>query len=198
MKVTDIPFKEINIELYSDEGKEQLRQYSNAAKVPVLIASGLTIWDSLAIAEYLAEQHPDKTLWPITDDSRAIARSVTSEMHSGFTAIRSALPMNCRVKTNYNTITPEIQKDIDRICQLWRDCRSYFGEQGRFLFGKFSIADAFFAPIVLRFNSYGIKVGDIEKDYMDTMLSIPALQEWISAGKEETAIVESYEVGAKK
>lgn len=194
MKVAGIGFEEINLPIYSETGKVQLQQYSGAAKVPVLIANGMTLWDSLAIVEYLAEKHRDRALWPLAGDSRAIARCVVSEMHSGFMAIRNRLPMNCRLSTTCQKILPELQKDIGRVCQIWRDCREQFGERGEFLFGDFSIADAFYAPVVMRFYSYGIVPGDIEKSYMDSMLALPELQQWITAAKQETTVVEAYEI----
>ena len=194
MKVAGINFTEVNIELYSPAGKEQLKHYSDASKVPVLFANGMTIWDSLAICEYLAEHHPEKALWPLANDSRAIARSVVCEMHSSFMEVRNALPMNCRLVTTYDTISNELQAEIDRICQIWRDCRTEFGQQGDCLFGNFSIADAFYAPVVMRFYSYGIAVGEIERNYINTMLALPELQQWIDAAKQETTVVEAYEI----
>lgn len=194
MRVTDIAFEEVNIELYKPEGKQALESYTDTGKVPVLIDNDMTIWDSLAIAEYLAEHHPEKALWPLASDSRAIARSVTNEMHSSFNAVRSALPMNCRLQTHYEKITPELQKDIDRLCTIWKRCREEYGEQGDFLFGKFSIADAFYAPVVVRLNGYNIQVSEVERQYMNSMLALPALQEWIEAAQQEETVVEAYEI----
>ncbi len=193
MKVAGLNFEEINIELYSKEAKKELFKYSGAGKVPALIADDMTIWDSLAIVEYLAEQHPEKALWPLANDSRAIARSVASEMHSSFMVIRNILPMNCRLLTTVNELPLDLQKDIDRICQIWRECRAHYGEQGKFLFGSFSIVDAFYAPIVLRFHSYGIPVGETEQTYMNEILSLPALQEWVDAAKQEETTVAAYD-----
>ncbi|MGH1440636.1 MAG: glutathione S-transferase family protein [Cellvibrionaceae bacterium] len=194
MKVAGIEFEEVKIELYSPEGKEQLKQYTDAAKVPVLIDNDMTIWDSLAIAEYLAEHHPEKALWPLASDGRAIARAATAEMHSSFNAIRNALPMNCRRKTDYENISPELQKDIDRVCTIWKECKTEYGEQGHFLFGDFSIVDAFYAPVVIRLNGYNIKVGESERQYMDNVLALPELKEWIDEAKGEETVVESYEI----
>jgi len=194
MKIADIEFEEINIELFKPEGKQQLLHYTDAGKVPVLIDNEMPIWDSLAIAEYLAEHHPEKVLWPLASDSRAIARAVTAEMHSSFNAIRGTLPMNCRRSTHYDNISPELQKDIDRICTIWKQCKKEYGEQGDFLFGQFSIADAFYAPVVIRLNGYNIKVGDVERRYMDNVLALPALQEWIETAKQEKTVVEAYEI----
>ncbi|MEO0444427.1 MAG: glutathione S-transferase family protein, partial [Pseudomonadota bacterium] len=193
MKVAGIEFEEKIIPIYTQEGKAELQALSAAAKVPLLFANEQMIWDSLAIAEYLAEQHPEKALWPLANDSRAIARAVTSEMHSGFAELRDALPMNCRKVTTLDTVSESLQMDIDRICQIWRDCREQFGQQGDFLFSNFSIADAFYAPIAMRFYSYGIVVGKEERQYMDTLLALNALQEWIAISKQDDLFVERYE-----
>lgn len=193
MKVAEIEFEEINIELYQMEGKQALKNYTDSGKVPVLIDNNMNIWDSLAIVEYLAERHPEKALWPLANDSRAIARAVTAEMHSSFNAIRNELPMNCRLSTRYEPVAAPLQQDIDRISSIWKQCRQEYGQQGEFLFGQFSIADAFYAPIVIRLNGYGIPVGEVERDYMDNILALPALQEWVEAAKQETTIVAAYE-----
>ena len=194
MKEMNIDFDEVQVALATDKTKELLKSYSGSAKVPVLIHDGITIWDSIAICEYLSEYHPSKALWPFASESRAIARSVTAEMHSGFTTLRNDLPMNCRLSTVYQSISPELQADIDRISEIWQFCRHNFGEQGDFLFGNFSIADAMYAPVVLRFKSYGITVGKPERDYMDKMLSLPSLQTWINEGKQEIQIIDHYEL----
>ena len=193
MQVANISFREISLNIYTPEGKQQLQQYSETAKVPVLIHQDITIWDSLAIAEYLAEQHPDKNLWPSTTAARAQARAVVSEMHSGFTGVRNALPMNCRRNITLTTIDPASQRDIERISHIWRDCRTRFGGEGNFLFGQFSIADAFYAPIVIRFHGYGISLGNIERDYMESMLALPAMRQWINAGRQESTYVAQYD-----
>ena len=194
MKVAGIDFEEIKINIYKPEGKQEILSYSETGKVPILINDEITIWDSLAIAEFLAEKHPGKALWPLASESRAIARAVTAEMHSSFTAVRNLLPMNCRRFKKLNAITPDLQTDIDRICSIWRDSREHYGKQGDFLFGKFSIVDAFFAPVIIRFHGYDIPVGTVEREYMDTMLALPELKEWIKEGKEEDTVVASYEV----
>jgi glutathione S-transferase len=125
--------------------------------------------------------------------SKAHARSISNEMHSGFFEIRNLLPMNCRLKTKYDQITPELQEDIRRLIEIWRDCRTRFSSDGDFLFGPFSIADAMYAPVVLRFSSYGIDVGDIARDYMENILELDAMKKWITAAKEEKEIIDSYE-----
>jgi glutathione S-transferase len=167
-------------------------QYSAAGKVPVLQTGEHNIWDSLAICETIAERHPDKFCWPQNPHKRALARAICSEMHSGFMALRSALPMNCRKSMVFSEISMELQIDIERVCTLWRDCLA--SSTGPFLFGDFSISDAFYAPVVLRFKSYGIKVGDLEAQYMQTMLALGSVQEWIAQGRAETETIPEAEI----
>lgn len=187
LKQFSLDFTESKIPLYAETSKKQLLKESNSGKVPVLKDRELTIWDSLAICEYIADIHPDKTCWPEAVKDRALARAVSAEMHSSFMTIRNILPMNCRKNIEFKSITPELQSDIDRICQIWQECLS--SSQGSFLFGQFSIADAMFAPIVLRFNSYGIIVGELETQYMQTILALDSIQEWIAAGIDEKEVI---------
>ncbi len=199
MKVAGIEFEEISIELHSENGKQEILQYSPAGKVPILIADDLSIWDSMAIVEHLAERHPEKALWPFARDSRSIARAVTCEMHSSFTELRNTIPMNCRKLDSRKegkpvNISHTLQKDIDRISQIWKNCREEYGEQGDFLFGQFSIADAFYAPVAIRLHSQGIPMGEVEQNYIDHILSLPAMKEWIEKGQQETTIIEANEV----
>lgn len=195
MKVMGIPFEEIKVNIYSEKGKQDLRTYTTAGQVPVLLVNGIKIWDSMAIVEYLAEQHPERALWPLSLTSRSIARSVANEMHSSFLHLRHNLPMNCRTQIQGLKIGQKTQRDINRVCEIWKECRSYFGTRGDFLFGNFSIADSMFAPVVLRFKSYGIEVGEQEQQYMENMLCLPQIQEWIAAGKQESTHVEALELG---
>lgn len=189
-----IAFTETIIPLYMDNSKEALLQYSPAGMVPVLLQGDITIWDSLAICEHIAESYPEKGCWPKDPTARAFARSISYEMHSGFFSIRNTLPMNCRQKMVFDNISPELASDIARICEIWRTCREQSGATGNYLFGAFSIADAMFAPIVLRFNSYGIKVGELEQQYMDSMLANGSVREWVEAGILEKEIIEMCEM----
>lgn len=189
LKQAAIPFKEIRLVLGSDD----LSKYSPSGLVPTLKHGSLTIWDSLAIAEYLAEQFPDKRLWPEDVEARAIARSVSAEMHSGFINMRTHMNMNCRGHFPGKGMTPEVAKDIQRIQQIWQDCRSRFGESGPFLFGKFSIADAMYAPVTFRFITYAVPLSPIAQAYVLTLQGLPAMQEWLAAGKAETEVMEQYE-----
>lgn len=187
-----IDFEEIRLPLHTEEFKQNIYRYSPSGLVPLLIAEELHIWDSLAICEYIAEQYPEMYCWPKQTNARAMARSVSSEMHSGFGQIRNCLPMNCRIETSIDTVSEELRNEIDRVCELWRSCMRSSARDGEFLFGGFSIADAMYAPVVLRFKSYGIDVGDIEAEYMESMLSLPSLQAWISGALAEEEIIEAY------
>jgi len=193
MKVKNIPFDEIRIPLYATDSKEKLLQHSPAGKVPVLKSNDILIWDSLAICEYLAERYPDKNCWPSTPKTKAWARSISSEMHSSFFELRNTLPMNCAANLKFGPIKNDLQGEIDRIRDIWQQCRQFYGKDGMFLFGDFSIADAMYAPVVLRFNSYQIEVGTLEKEYMASILALPAIQSWIEDGLRETEIIAEAE-----
>ena len=142
----------------------------------------------------IADRYPDKPCWPAEINDRAFARAISHEMHSGFFAIRNTLPMNCRTHKVFSPIDAELQADIDRICEIWCTARDQYAAGGPFLLGEFTIADAMFAPIVLRFDSYGIEVGAIEEAYMKAILSLPALQDWITAGKAEIEVIAASEI----
>lgn len=188
-----IPFTELRLALHSNEFKENIGKYSPTGLVPVLRSGDQSVWDSLAICEYIAEHHPDLGCWPADGRARAVARSVSCEMHSGFFQLRNSLPMNCRRKKGVATISPELRRDIVRVCEIWRSCRKSYGDGGDFLFGEFSIADAMYAPVVLRFNSYLIEVGEVEAGYMQAMLALASLQRWIDGAVAEKEVIDHYE-----
>lgn len=195
MRVTDIPCDETLIWLYREDAKARLLAHSPAGKVPVLIDGAVTVWDSLAIIEYLAEKYPRRGLWPADPQARALARSVSAEMHSGFAALRKHLPMNLRARHPGCGHTPEVMADVARIVALWQDCRSRFGGDGEFLFGEFCAADAMYAPVVTRFVTYGVKLPSAAAAYRDAVLALPALQDWTAAAVVETerlAVCEIY------
>ncbi len=171
-----IAFDEIQTWLYQPDTETQIKRYSPTGLVPCLIDGPLRIWDTLAIAEYLAEKFPNENMWPAVRDARAIARSVTAEMHSGFGALRRSMPMNIRNRYPGKGRADEVDRDIARLESLWNDCRRNYGAGGDYLFGDFSIADAFFAPVVFRFNTYGVRPRGEAGIYMQTMLATPALQ----------------------
>lgn len=172
----------------------EVRRYSPAGRVPVLLHGELCIWDSLAIAEYAAERTGRG--WPRTVKARAVARAVSAEMHSGFAALRNLWPMNIRARNRHVAPTPALQAEIARIDALWTACRTQYGAEGPWLFGEYGIADAFFAPVVCRFATYGrAGLGPASLDYVATTLAEPALREWSAIAAAETAVIEHEEVG---
>ena len=194
LKRTTVAFDEVVIPLYQPTSRETVLKYSPSGRVPALRHGEVTVWDSLAICEYLAESFPTFDLWPKEPAARALARAVSAEMHAGFQALRQHLPMNVRSSFPGRGVTPEVQADINRIMAIWRDCRTRFGDgKGDFLFGNFTIADAMFAPVVSRFRTYKIELEREAEAYCDTITALPAMQEWIAAAKNEPMIVEQYE-----
>jgi glutathione S-transferase len=186
LRMAVIPFDEIVIPLYEPDSKPAILRHSPAGKVPILHHGNVTVWDSLAICEYAAELAASAGLWPADAAARAHARSISAEMHSGFAALRQALPMNLRAVGARIPIEATVQAEIDRIVAIWEDCRSRFGAGGPFLFGAFTIADAMFAPVATRFRSYGVPLPAAAQAYVDAIRALPAMQEWASAGVAET------------
>ena len=193
MRQAGIAFDEIRLSLYQEGAKQKILQYSASGRVPVLRHGSLTIWDSLAICEYLAEQYPEKRLWPPEAATRAHARSISAEMHSGFTNLRSQMPMNVRREIPGRAITPEAVAEVARIEAIWNDCRSRHGKRGLFLFGAFSIADAMFAPVVSRLRTYGVTLAEEAGEYAASIHALPAMQEWIAGAHAETEVNPQYE-----
>lgn len=193
LKQAHISFKEIRIPLYNEESRSRIKQHSPSGKVPALQDGSVTVWESLAICEYLAEKFPEKHLWPTDRKARAMARSVASEMHAGFAALRQHMSMNCRQRLPGKGHTPEALKDIERIGALWNDCRARFGKGGDFLFGKFSIADAMYAPVALRFVTYEVELDPISSAYVKTIIELPAIQQWVADARAETEIIPQFE-----
>jgi glutathione S-transferase len=184
LKASELPFEEILILLDQAETKLDLNKYSPSSKVPCLIHGDLRVWDSLAICEYIAELAFDKFLWPEDIQSRAIARSYVSEMHSGFSALRSQLSMDIRLRMEIRHLTPQTIEDIKRVLFLWNGALNK--SKGPFLFGKFGIVDAFFAPVVFRFVSYGINIqSSTIKKYMEHLQNYEHVKEWVHAGLNE-------------
>jgi glutathione S-transferase len=193
LKQTDAAFDEEVIPLSEAATRSTVLRFSPSGRVPALKHGELTVWDSLAICEYLAETFPTAKLWPDDKAARAVARAVSAEMHSGFAALRDHLPMNMRSSFPNRGVTPEVQADINRITAIWRDCRKRFGAGGDFLFGGFTIADAMYAPVVSRFRTYKIELEAEAQAYADAVWALPALQEWLTAAKNEPMIIESAE-----
>ena len=194
MKQHGIAFEEVYIPLYQANSKERLLRHSPSGKVPVLIEGETRVWDSLAILEYLAEAHPRTRAWPADAVARAAARSVCAEMHSGFPALRGRLSMNvCKVFAP-RTWPAEVDEEIERIQSLWQSCRERHGAEGPFLFGRFSAADAMYAPVVWRFTGYSVPLAPAARDYCDAMLALPPMQEWRAAARAEAETLPQFEM----
>jgi glutathione S-transferase len=185
---TGQPFQEVVIPLGTPDTTAQILRHSPSGKVPLLKHGELAIWDSLAICEYLAETFPEAKLWPQAKEARAVARSVTAEMHSGFTALRQHMSMNIHARKPGQGRAPGVAEDIARIQALWTDCRARFGQGGPFLFGAFSVADAFYAPVVTRFVTYGVELDAVSAAYRDAVLALPSFQRWAEAAKREPPV----------
>jgi glutathione S-transferase len=198
MKEVGIPFEEVLIPftdpIDTPEWKDKVRRYSPAGKVPVLIDGDVTVWESLAIMDHLADTYPDRGIWPRDRRARAMARSIAAEMHAGFSALRSACSMNLGKRFPQKDRGPAVAKDVARIEEIWRTAREAFGEGGPFLFGAFSAADAMYAPVVTRFATYSIPVSPGSRSYMDAIMATEGFQAWRAAALAETWIVPEDEI----
>jgi glutathione S-transferase len=188
-----IEFEEIRISLFTEGYQAEIQRYSPAGKVPVYLEEHLTIWDSFAIAEYFTEQYPK--LLPCDFKQRALARSLAAEMHSGFFALRSQMPMNCRASNRKVELTSELAQDIQRIQDIWTSCRNQNNQPGSWLFGDFTIVDAMYAPVVFRFNTYGVECPPVVNEYMSWVLNDSDIKSWNEAAKNEAEVVSAEEVG---
>ena len=193
LKAASIPFKEVRIFIHKADSLAKMRHFNPAGRVPCLLDKKLRVWDSLSIAEYVAEKFPKKNLWPKDKAARAQARSICAEMHSSFQDLRQHMNMNCVGYFPGKGMTPGVQNDIDRILEIWQDCRKRYGKKGPFLFGKFTIADAYFAPVVFRFNTYAVKVDPVSRRYMHSMLHLDPMVEWLEDAKKEKETIAAYE-----
>lgn len=190
LKMTGEDFAEELVPLDQPNSKEQILRHSPSGQLPVLKRGELLIWDSMAICEYLAETYPDAKLWPADPTVRAVARAVSAEMHAGFQALRRNMPMDARETLADRGMAPGVQDDINRISAIWRDCRRRFGSDTGYLFSHFTIADAMFAPVVLRFNTYRPEIGEDAQAYCQTILDMPEMQAWMAAARKEPWIIE--------
>jgi glutathione S-transferase len=193
LRQTGVAFESVVIPLYAPGSKEEILRHSPSGKVPALRHGDVTVWDSLAIGEYLAETFPRAGLWPAALAARAWARSISAEMHSGFVNLRRHLPMNMRRTVKPRPLTDEVQADVARIAAMWRDCRRRFGG-GPFLFGAFGIADAMYAPVVGRLRSYAVPVDQDTAAYCDAIEGHSPYREWLAAAKQEAMLLEQFEV----
>jgi glutathione S-transferase len=189
LKQTGAAFAEEMIPLDEPGTHAGILRHSPSGRVPALRHGALVIWESLAIGEYLAERFPAARLWPEAVPARAVARAVSAEMHAGFAALRREMPMNLRRSVPGRAVTPEVKADIDRIQDLWRDCRARFSQGGPYLFGHATIADAMFAPVVSRFRTYGVPLEAAAKRYCDAVWALPALGEWAAAALTEPMVI---------
>lgn len=192
MRHVGLAFEEVKVNLRAPDRKEQLFRHSPAGKVPVLWDGDLLIWDSLAIAEYLADQHPEAKLWPENPAARAVARSAAAEMHSGFQALREHCPMDFLGRAPKDDLNETVRLNIGRIVALWKDCRSTYGAEGPFLFSQFSIADAMYAPVASRFKTYLPDLSEFGDDgtaarYIEALFALPAMIEWGEGARQELA-----------
>ncbi len=194
LKQLDIPFGEVRIPLDTHAWQREIGTHSPSRKVPVLKNGEHTVWDSLAICEYLSEQLGNGRGWPQSAEARAAARSVSAEMHSGFAALREDLPMNCRRRVAGFRAPEDAARDIRRVRQIWRWCRETWGGKGEFLFGDFCIADAMYAPVVSRFHTYAVRLGPVERAYMDAIMGLGAMQEWIRSAASESEVIHDAEI----
>ena len=199
-----IPFEEVVVPLFASDapsGRDRrILRHSPAGKVPVLVDGDLTVWDSLAILEYLAEKFPEKPFWPKTRAARARARSMAAEMHSGFPALRQEMPMNMRRAPKVIALSDAARRDVERIAASWVDARRANGGKvkgakgGPFLFGKFGAVDAMYAPVVARFDAYGVELPKPARDYAQAVRSLPAYRAWVADAAAEPWRIERVEV----
>ena len=193
LEATGQVFDEVVIPLGQLDTTENILRWSPTARVPAFRDGEIFLWDSLAICEHLAESFPESGLWPNDARARATARSVVAEMHSGFVALRKHMPMNLRASYPGAGRDPGVDEDIARITTVWEQCRRDHRGGGDLLFGQFTIADAFYAPIVSRFRTYGVSPGGIAGEYMDAVWDLPAMQDWAEKARAEKWSNERYD-----
>ena len=195
MRHAGIPFDERLLLLFDENWKEAIAAVSPSDRVPVLLHGERTVWETLAILEYVNELFPGAGLWPADREARAVARAVANEMHAGFAALRHHMPMNLRrLDLKGRGRGPGVDDDIARICDIWRDCRARYGAGGDFLFGAFCAADAMYAPVVTRLDTYGVELDETCAAYSRAVLRLPAFLEWREAALQEPWIVPEDEI----
>jgi len=195
MHEAGIEFDEHRIALDTETTRSEIAAFNAGSTVPILQLGDATLWDALAICETVAERWPDKQLWPGDADTRAYARSICAEMHSGFHMLRECMPMNCRAMGRKVTLPDELTDDIDRVIAIWSNCHKHYSGDSGWLFGNFSVADAMFAPVVLRFRTYGINLPESAGYYPHRVLESEAMQEWLAAAECEVEVIDKEEKG---
>lgn len=195
LRAFDIAFEETVIPLKREDTRERIARFSPSGKVPALVDGEVRIWESLAIIEYLAETFPEKAIWPRDRVARAHARAIASEMHGGFMALRQACPMNLGKRFATPATSGDLEANVARIEAIWGETHARFAGGGPFLFGAFNAADAMYAPVVTRLDTYGIPVAAATRAYMDAVLTHPAFLEWRTAGLAEPWDIPEYEAG---
>jgi len=207
LKHLGVDFEEVVLQLDTEQFRQEIDKYSPTGRVPVLIDGDVRVWDSLAICEYAGEQAgqwrgelPGSELraWPADPGARAHARSLCAEMHSGFQALRAGCPMNVRALNVRVRMTPALASDIARIDRIWSGCRQRFGASGPWLFGNYTAVDAMFAPVALRFRSYGAQLSSRSREYLETVLGDPLLGEWIVAAEAEGHVMPRNELRPRR
>jgi len=188
----DVAFEERRLLLDTDAFRHEVGDYSPTRRVPALVHGALTVWDSLAIAEYANETWLDGRGWPRDAEARAVARSVSAEVHSGLQALRDACPMDLTRVAPIGSLPEPAGRDVARVLALWRDCRRRYGADGAFLFGAFGIADAFYAPMATRFRSYALPCGAEERRYIEALYALPAMRQWCAEAARETERIDPY------
>lgn len=195
MREAGIDFDEHRIVLDVETTKSEIASYGAGKTVPILQLGESTVWDSLAICDTVAERWPDSQLWPDDDDARAFARSISAEMHSGFQMLRDCMPMNCRAMGRKVPLPDTLTDDIDRVIAIWSHCHNHHSGDNGWLFGRFSVADAMYAPVVLRLRTYGINLPESAGFYPQRVLESEAMQEWLAAAECEIEVIEADEKG---
>jgi glutathione S-transferase len=192
LRESGIDFEEVRVPLFSGDWRETLRQYTPAGRVPVLIDGDITIWDSFAIFEHICERNPKAIGWPADPEARALARSISAEMHSGFLAIREELPQNLRARTRRELpdLSEAARIQITRVLEIWESCRWKYGKEGPWLFGEFSFADIMYVPVALRFVSYGIPLVGEAREFIRAVCKHPAILEWVREAEAEPERIE--------
>jgi glutathione S-transferase len=194
-KHVGVPFEEVVVPLRTPETRATIMRYSPSGKAPCLIHGDITVWESLAIGEYLSERFPEAGLWPEDTRARAVARAIANEMHGGFVPLRRAMPMNVRASLPGYGMAEGVQDEINRIESIWRETRDRFGSGGDMLFGRFTIADAMFAPVAFRFRTYGVTLSETAQAYAQALLTLPDMREWATAAEAEPWMIPDFEKG---